>query len=214
VFQSVEADVNPRWKRDLGEAPASLTAWSVGSSIRLRGRASLTATVDSRRGVFVPEQRFTSSPTVLDRFSGVHATTRLEVSRETSVYMGGDVRRRERDSQRYSSWNAGISQRRLGYRGLSGGVRAMGYQSEHMRGLSGDASLAARFSSRLDADLAGGLGNSKSDWDPSLSPAYRSQWVRTGASYRSPTGLWASLSKEWRRGGPGSELSAELGASF
>jgi hypothetical protein len=214
VFQTVEADLNPRWKRDLGEWPASLTAWSLGSSVRILHRASVTATVDSRRGVLVPEQRSMPAAPKPDRYSGVHATSRLEISRETSVYMGGDLRRRERDGQRYSSWNAGISRNRLGYRALSGGLHAMGYQSEHMRGLSGDASLAARFSPWIDADLAGGLGGTKTDWDATLAPPYRSRWVRAGASYRSPIGLWASLSHEWRTGGPGSELSVELGASF
>lgn len=214
LFQAVEVDLNPTWKRALGEAPLSLTAWSLGSSFRIRHRASLTATVDSRRGVYVPEQRFMPTPTELDRYSGIHASSRLEISRETSVYMGGDLRRRERDRQRYSSWNAGLSQTHLGHRALSGGLRAMGYQSEHIRGLSSDANLAARLSQSFDLNLAGGLGNTVTDWDPTLAPPYRSRWVRAGAGYRGPSGLWTNLSHEWRTGGPGTELTVELGASF
>jgi hypothetical protein len=211
---SVEVDLNPRWKQSLGEPAVGWTAWSVGSNFWMRRRVSLSLSADSRRAVLIPEQIVTTAPIVLDRFTGAHASTRVTLPRDCSLRLGGDVRRRDRDGEIFTSWDAGLTGSRIGMKDLSGGLHAMGYSGDHFSGVNGDANITARILSSSQIDLAGGLGGTSSDLVATPAPSYRSQWLRAGVDYRTAGGLWAALAHEWRGGGPGNELSAELGLSF
>lgn len=213
-YQSSEVDLNPRWKRDLGERALAWTAWSLGSSLWMNRRVSLAVSADSRRAVLLPEQRRAPAPVTLDRFTGVHVSSRVALARGCALRVGGDLRRRERDGQLYSSWDAGLTGGQIGVRQLSGGLHAMGYRGDHLRGVNGDASLTARFGPWSQLDLAGGVAGTSTDLDATPAPSYRSRWLRAGIDYRSPGGLWATLAREWRGGGTGNELAAELGLSF
>ncbi len=213
-FQSVEMDLNPSWKRTYGEPTLGWTAWSVGSSFWARHRVSFSVSADSRRAVLFPEQVVTSAPIILDRFTGAHASSRVTLPRDLALRLGGDIRRRDRDGEASRSWDAGLTGSRIGMKGLSGGLHAMGYSGDHVSGVNGDANLIARISAWSQIDVAGGLSGTSTDLVGTPAPSYRSRWVRAGIDYRTPGGLGAALSHEWRSGGPGNELSAELGLSF
>jgi hypothetical protein len=214
LYQSVELDLNPRWKRAYGEPALGWTAWSVGSTLWTRRRVSLSLSADSRRAVLFPEQAIAPAPIVLDRFTGAHASSRVTLPHDCALRLGGDIRRRERDGEVSSSWDAGLTGNRIGTKELSGGLHVMGYSGEHFSGVNGDANLIARISASTQVDVSGGVAGTSTDLVGTPAPSYRSRWLRAGIDYRAPGGLGAALSHEWRSGGPGNELSAELGLSF
>ncbi len=213
-YQSAEVDLNPRWKREYGEPTVALTAWSLGCNFWMNRRISLAVGADSRRAVLLPEQRLAPAPITLDRFTGAHASSRVGLPRNCAIRVGGDIRRRERDGEIFSSWDGGLTGGRIGIKELSGGLHVMGYSADHLRGVNGDANLSARFGPWSQLDLSGGLGETSTDLAATPAPPYRSRWLRAGIDYRSPGGRWATLAHEWRGGGPGNELAAELGFSF
>lgn len=213
-YQSVEVDLNPRWKRKYGEPTIGWTAWSLGSSFRMRRRVSFALSADSRRAVLVPEQAILTGPILLDTFIGAHASTSVALPHECALRLGGDARRRDRDKEIFTSWDAGLSANRIGMSALSGGLHAMGYGGDHLSGTNADANLTSRISSSSQIDVAGGWGGTRFEGGATASPSYRSRWLRAGIDYRTPGGLWAALAHEWRAGGPGNELSAALGLSF
>jgi hypothetical protein len=213
-FQSVEMDLNPGWKRSHGEPTLGWTAWSVGSSFWAHRRVSFSVSADSRRTVLFPEQIVTSAPILLDRFTGAHASSRVTLPRDWSLRLGGDIRRRDRDGETSRSWDAGLTGNRIGIKRLSGGVHAMGYSGDHVSGVNGDGNLIARISASSQIEVAGGLSGTSTDLVGTPAPSYRSRWVRAGIDYRAPGGLGAALAHEWRSGGPGDELTAELSLSF
>jgi hypothetical protein len=214
LYQSAELDLNPRWKRDHGEPALGWTAWSVGSTFWTRRRVSFSVSADSRRAVLLPEQIATTAPIILDRFTGAHVSSRVTLPRDCALRLGGDVRRRDRDGEILSSWDAGLTGSRIGRKELSGGLHAMGYSGDHFSGVNGEANLTARISASSQIDVAGGLGGTSTDLVGTPAPSYRSRWLRAGIDYRTPGGLGAALAHEWRSGGPGNELTAELGLSF
>ncbi len=213
-YQSAEIDLNPRWKRDHGEPAFGWTALSLGGNFPVRRGLSLAVSADSRRAVLLPEHLLAPSTIMLDRFSGVHASLRASLPRACALRVGGDLRRRDRDGEIFSSWDTGLTGSRLGLKELSGGLHVTGFNAEHFSGVNGDASLLVRLGPWSQIDLAGGIGGTNTDLDATPTPSYRSRWVRAGLDYHSPGGLWAALAHEWRDGGPGKELAAELGLNF
>lgn len=213
-FQGVEVDYNPSWKQDLGEAPVALTAWSLGTQLQFFQRVWTTVGVDSRRPVLLPEQRAALSPPPLDRYTGINASARLEITDNNSLRVGGSKRRRDRDGKSYVSWDAGLNSRRLGSRFLSGGVHALGYTDGGAQTINSDANLTAQIGPWSTLELSGGFGNTIGDQGPAPPPAYRSQWLRASMNVRGPSGSWVRIGHEWQNGGDGNDLSAELGFTF
>lgn len=214
LFQSVEVDLNPGWKRSLGEPAIGWTAWSLGANAWMRRRVSVTLSADSRRAVLVPEQAAILTTVPLDRYTGGHASARVRIAGPTALRIGGDLRRRDRDHEIFTSWDAGLTGGRLVLKGLTGGLHVMGYRADRTSGVNADANLVARIASFSQVDLSGGWSGADTDPGFTAPSSYRSRWVRAGIDYRTPGGLAAAITHEWRSGGPGNELAAELGLSF
>jgi hypothetical protein len=214
VYQSVELDYSPGWKQALGEAPFTLTAWSLGTNFQIERRIWATVALDSRRPLVQPEQRLLPTPAPLDRYSGVYASARYELSANQSVRVGGAVRRRDRDGRTYESWDVGLSSRRLLAKMLSGGVHAFGYNDGPAQGVNADADLSARVRPWSTLDLSGGLGATIGDAGVAAVPDYRSRWIRGGLDLLGPQGSWLRVGHEWQGGGPGNEFTAEFGLTF
>jgi hypothetical protein len=214
VYQSVEVDFNPGWKRELGEAAVTLTAWSAGGSFRVQDRLWATLAFDSRRPLVLPEQRFVPTLPAPDRYTGVHASTRYDLSLDQSVWVGGAVRRRDRDGKLYETWDVGLNTRRIGSRDLSGGIHAYGYNDGPAQGINSYADLAARLRPWWTVEISGGYGATLGDPGVAGVPEYRSRWIRAGTDLRGPEGSWLRVAREWQGGGPGNELTAEFGLSF
>lgn len=214
IYQSVEVDFNPGWKQALGEDAVTLTAWSVGGSFRFQPRLWTTLAFDSRRPLVLPEQRFVPTLPTPDRYTGVHASARYDLTTDESVWMGGAVRRRDRDGKMYQSWDIGINSRRIVSRNLSGGLHAYGYNDGPAQGINSDANLTARLKSWSTLDVSGGYSTTLGDPGAAGAPVYRSRWIRAGLDLRGPEGSWVRFAHEWQGGGTGNELTAELGFAF
>ena len=214
-YQSVEVDFNPSWKQDMGEGAVTLTAWSLGGSIQVQPRLWGTLGFDSRRPLILPEQRLVPTLPPLDRYTGVHVSSRYAFSIDQSVWIGGSVRRRDRDGTLYKSWDVGLNSRRIATQAVSGGMHAYGYtDGSSAHSINSDATLAARVQSWATVEASGGYGTTLGDVDVTTAPQYRSRWIRAGIDLRGPQGSWVRVAHEWQGGGPGNELTAELGLTF
>ena len=214
IYQSVEVDFNPGWKRQLGEGAVTLTAWSMGGSFQFQPRLWVTLAADSRKPLLLPEQRFVPSLPPLDRYTGIHASSRYDLSADQTVWIGGAVRRRDRDGKMYQSWDLGMNTRRIVSQAFSGGVHGFGYNDGPATGINADVNLAARLRPWSTLELSGGYGGMLGDAGAAGVPEYRSRWVRAGLDLRGPEASWVRVAHEWQGGGPGNELTAELGLSF
>jgi len=213
-YQSVEVDFNPGWKQDMGEGSVTLTAWSLGGSMQIQPRLWGTVAFDSRRPLILPEQRFVPTLPPLDRYTGVHVSTRYAFTIDQSAWLGGSVRRRDRDGTLYESWDVGMNSRRIVSDVLSGGLHAYGYSDGSAWDVNSDATFAARVQSWATVEASGGYGATLGTVNAATSPEYRSRWIRAGLDLRGPQGSWVRLAHEWQGGGPGNELTAELGLTF
>jgi hypothetical protein len=92
LFQNLELDLNPRWKRELGEPSVGVTAWSIGNQLSVGRRLSLLVGLDSRRTVLLPEMRHAASNLHLGEHLGVRGSARIQATRHQSLRIGADVR--------------------------------------------------------------------------------------------------------------------------
>ncbi|MGH7681339.1 MAG: hypothetical protein ACRENN_05060, partial [Candidatus Eiseniibacteriota bacterium] len=150
----------------------------------------------------------------LDRYTGVHVSTRYAFTIDQSAWLGGAVRRRDRDGTLYESWDVGLNSRRIVSRAFSGGMHAYGYTDGTAQGINSDITLAARAQSWATVEASGGYGTTLGTVSATTTPQYRSRWIRAGLDLRGPQGSWVRLAHEWQGGGPGNELTAELGLTF
>ncbi|MFQ5598957.1 MAG: hypothetical protein ACE5G2_00225 [Candidatus Krumholzibacteriia bacterium] len=216
TFQSLEVDVNPGWKRSLGEPRVGLTAWSLGSQFRVRPDVTLLFGLDSRRSVLLPELRDAVESLELGRHYGVYGSTRVQLSREQSLRLGGDLRRRPGGVGWTRSWDATLHRSRIHFDGLSGRVYANGYGGDAGGGWFLGGSLLLRAGSRAHFDVSGGAGRThrESGFAETTEFVNRSQWLRVAVNLLAVRGLWLDISNEWRNSGQGNELTVELGRVF
>ena len=164
--------------------------------------------------MILPEQRLVPTLPPLDRYTGVHVSSRYAFSVDQSAWIGGSVRRRDRDGTLYESWDIGMNSRRIVSRAVSGGMHAYGYTDGSAQGINSDATLAARVQSWATVEASGGYGTMLGDVSATTASQYRSRWIRAGLDLRGPQGSWVRIAHEWQGGGPGNELTAELGLTF
>ena len=212
IQQSAEVDLSPAWKQDLGESPVILTAWAVVASARVGGRGSITAGLDSRRGVLLPEQRAFPAGVALDRFEGAQASGGWDLGAGNSVRMSGGFRRRVGGGATYRHVGAGWNNGRLHGNRIDAGANASVYRSDLGEGLNADVHAGARWSKWSRFEISGGWNGTRSTTAGLVAPA-ASPWIRAGIDYHAPNGAWAALAHEWRSSS-GRELVAELGFTF
>jgi hypothetical protein len=215
LWQSLEIDVHPPWRRRLGEPHVELTAASITTHVQVSQRAALSLGVDTRRGLAQPEQRTLANLVLPERTQAAHAALSLRLGALWSARLGGDLRLLPGDA-RATSWDASLYGARLGARWLSGTLHVFGYQADLGRNLYGDVGLVARAGAHLQFDLAAGAGRIRT-----LAGEFgdgerldETGWVRLGADLRLAHGLWLGASGERRAHGDGDELALELGRAF
>ena len=217
AFQNLEVDVNPPWKRRLGEPHLALAAWSLSGHAQLQRRLSLMRGVDARRDMLLPEQR--GLPVTADRRvqHGVHGSANLQLAGTTSLRLGGDVRRRPGGQTPTRSWDTSLYAARLFVAPLAAAVHASGYDADFGRGVFVDGSLGVRAGSRLRLDLSAGTGTTRTSASlpmDSAAATTRSRWLRAAVDLQAGYGMWLDAAGEWRADGMGRELALELGRAF
>jgi hypothetical protein len=214
VYENLEIDLSPAWKRDLGAPGTELTAFSVGMQLDPHPRLDVSLGYETRRPLLVPEQRALPAPIARDLQHGGRAAARLALTRQWSLRLGGDTRLQSADDTRAYSLDAHLRGSRVGPLDLS--MHASYYDMEQTRGEILDASVSwpinagfrcevacGDYQSRNNTELAGG-GEPESHWS----------WLRTGAQFTTTWGLWLSASGEWRSADQGSELVVEAMQQF
>jgi hypothetical protein len=216
TYGSAEVDFNPRWKQDLGEQPVELSTWSAGGDVWLANRWTLAMGIDSCRPVLMPEQAGLPTTAVLERYSGLYLSTRVQLSPDYSLRVGGDLRRRDSDGDLNHSWDAGLNSTRLLRGPFSGSAHVLSYDGSSGQGILVDGSLAARVARWSRLEVGGGVGRSNMGTDPTGATTLddRSQWIRVMLDVQSARGLWMNAAQQWRTGSQGNESTLELGYSF
>jgi hypothetical protein len=216
LFENLEADVNPPWKRQRGEPRVELTSWSLSSQVQVSRQVSLAVGADSRLPLLLPEQRTLPTNFVRERVRGAHASTHVQLTRSSSLRLGGDASFLPGGRVDRRAWDTSFYSSRLGSAALSGGMHATYYTAGYGRGLLVDGSLSARAAAWARFDASAGTGETRSNPASPLGTAIttRSHWLRAAADLQAPHGLWLDVAGEWRAGQAGDELSLELGRSF
>ena len=215
-YQRVEVDANPMWKRELGEKPTELTAWSLGNELRVRRRTSVTVSLDSRRPILLPEVRESIENLQLDRLYAVRGALRIGVGRFQVLRVGARYGWRPPGDTTTRSWDAGLLSSRLFHDRLSAGVRVDSYRSDTASNAHVSANLRLRASSRVGLAAAGGAGRQESAaaFFSTVQTEKNFNWVRLGADLRASNGLWFDVSSEWQDRNRGNELSVAAGRVF
>ena len=209
LWQHLEVDFNPQWKRDLGEPAVDLTQVALGTQVELHPRLDLALGYDSRRDLLLPEQRLVPPDQLtLERTQGVHGALHVRFAPWTTLRLGTDLRTRSDGTQTQRSWDAVFQGGRAA---LSLFAHANVYDAAPGRGELFDGGLLARPTDLLRLDLAGGTHLARDVSSSAGTADVRTNWVRAGAGLESPWGLWFDASGEWRSGQSGNELRLEVG---
>ena len=214
VFENLEIDLSPAWKRDLGAPGAELTAFSLGLQLEPHPRLDVSLGYETRRPLLVPEQRTLPAPFPRDLQHGGRAAARLTLTRQWSLRLGGDTRLQSADDTRAYSLDAHLRGSRVGPLDLS--MHASFYDMEQTRGEILDASVSWPISAGFRCEVAGGDYHSRNNTELAggAEPESRWSWLRTGAQFATTWGLWLSASGEWRSADQGSELVVEAMQQF
>lgn len=212
----LELEVNPGWKRALGEPRLDIATLAVTAQVAVHPRLDLAAGFDRRHDLLLPETR--ALTVTLDRphTRGVHGSARLQLGRTSSLRIGADYRFLPDGTRRSRSWDAIATAGRLGTPDLDGVLHVGWHETDMARSTLVDGSLAWQATRRLRLETAAG-SNRVSVEPPGGSeppPDERATWLRGGLDLQMGRGLWLDLAGEWRGGQDGSELSLQLGRAF
>jgi hypothetical protein len=213
TFEYAEIDVNPGWKRVLGESHVELTSWSIGTQIVAHRQVDFTATLDSRRDLLLPEQRETPpEQRLLQTTRGVSGAVHVQPWRWASLRLGGDFRKRTDGTRTTRAVDASFYGNPPSLPALSGGIHANIYDASPGRGQLYDLSLAYRATPWLDVRAAGGTQHA--DFSTATPSSTDTFWIRGGAGIQAPHGLWLEASGEWRDATRSREWYLEAGERF
>jgi hypothetical protein len=215
AWEHVEVDVNPGWKRTLGERHVELTTVAVGGQAALHRRVDVTVGFDSRRDILLPEQRAVPIDDLrLERTRGAQGAVHLRLAGWTTLRVGADVRTLEDGTRTTRAWDASLYASHPSLAAVSGIVHANFYDAVPGRGELLDAGLTFRAARFLRLDLAGGTHVRHDLGSLAQGSDSRSNWVRVGGGMESRWGLWTEGSAEWRSDPEGTELQLEVGRRF
>ncbi len=218
AYDLFEVDVNPAWKRRLGEPHVTLTSWGAGTDVSLPHNLEATVGVDSRRDEVLPQ--IGSVPIVpapvSERTNGINAGLALRPSLWSSFRVRGDVRTRSDGSRATRSWDASVAATPPQLRQVTGILHVSLHDSPFERGEITDASLSYAVTSMWRCDVAAGSYRSRGG-STGVVPGTgdpRRNWLRLGADLQLGGGTWLSGSGEWRSQAGGRDVFVEAGRRF
>lgn len=215
LYQRLEADASPTWKRDAGRPPLALTALSLSIELT-RERVSYLLGADTRRPVLVPELLAVSDSISTERQAAIHGAVRVKVSNSQTLRFGGDARTEVEDRKTSFGWNASWWQSRFLHERLAARVQASGYQSELSRGTLVGGHLEMRSGNGMRLGLGTGVTSRhhRSTLLLVQERASRDRWVRLSLGLQSTARWWLDGSAEWRSSGRIESVSLQLGRAF
>jgi hypothetical protein len=215
VFENLEVDVNPGWKRALGEPPVEAANWSLTGQVDLHRRFDVTLGYDMFRDPLLPEHRVLTAPIARARASGVRAAARIGLSKGTSVRLAADLRDRAGEDRLRRGWDASLVASSSGARNVTFILHGSLYDTQQGTGHLADGGLALQAARWLRVDV--GAGTSRHEDPLGTTPGDPQNgvgWLRAGLDAQAGMGLWLSTVGEWRDSAGGRELMVELGRQF
>jgi hypothetical protein len=214
-YENVEVDVNPGWRRVLGDPTVDLTAVSLGSQITPYQRVDFTLGYDARRDQRPPETRDSPTPVVLARTQGGYGSVHVRMSRWAAVRLGGDFRRRSDGARVTRSWDATLYGSHPSLQQVHGTLHATVYDASPGKGELYDGYVSWMAHARLRFDLAAGAQHARGSGDATTGmPDTRTNWLRLGTDLQLGHGMWLDATGEWRDRTASREFYAEIGQRF
>jgi hypothetical protein len=215
LFEHLEVDVNPPWKRQRGEPHVDVANWSVAGQIDLHRRWDVMLGCDAVKDRLLPEHRAITGAVALDESRGVRIATRIGVAKRTSLRLATDLRDRSGDDDLRQGWDASLLTSTAGRHNLTLVVHGSSYETRFGTSRLTDGSVAVQAAPWLRVDLGGGVSRHE-DALGALSPSAADavSWVRGGLGVQPGMGVWLGATGEWRSGTGGRELTLELGRHF
>ena len=214
VFDNLEVDVNPGWKRARGEPHVEIANWTLTTQVDLHHRLDLSVGFDTSRDPLLPEHRALATAFVRKESHGVRAATRIGLAKRTSLRLACDLRDRSDDELR-QGWDASLVTTSAGTRHVTFILHGSLYDTRFGTGQLANGAVALQATQWMRVDVGG--GTTRHD-DPLASGVVgvgqASGWVRTGVDIEAGSGLWVGASAEWRSRSAGRELTLELGRHF
>jgi hypothetical protein len=215
AFENLELDVNPGWKRALGEPHVEASNWSLTGQVELHRRLDVTLGYDEFRDPLLPEHRALSTPFERRRTRGARAATRIGLAKGTSLRLAADLRDRSGEDALRRGWDASLISTTSGARNITVILHGALYDTQQGTGRLADGGLALQAARWLRVDVAAGTSRHE---DPIAAAAGELQdsvgWVRGGLDVQAGMGLWLGAVGEWRDHAGGRELTLELGRQF
>ena len=216
LYEYVEVDVNPGWRRALGDPKVDLTTLSLGTQFTPYRAVDLTFGYDSRKDLRAPESRSLDvAPLPLLRTQGGYGAVHLRFSRWTALRIGGDYRRRSDGTRVTRSWDATLYGSHPSLPQLNGTLHANLYDASPGKGEMYDIYVSWLAHSRLRFDAATGTQVAHDVADESGGTAdSRTNWLRLGTDLQLGHGWWVGATGEWRDRTGSREFYAEVGQRF
>jgi hypothetical protein len=216
LYENAEVDVNPGWRRALGDPKVDLTTLSIGTQMTVRKGVDLTLGYDTRRDLRAPETAAIEGPPVpLLRTQGGYGALHVRFSPEAAVRLGVDQRWRSDGVRVTRAWDATVYGSYPDLRQLSGTVHVNVYDADAGRGEQYDLCLAWLAHHRLRFDAATGRLVSRDVAAPDGGDIdVHTDWLRAGVDVQLGRGLWIDASGEWRSGSANRDFFVQVGQRF
>ncbi len=156
IFQSVEVDINRKWRQARTGKAVTLSNFYVAGRYRFSDAVSAGLTFDNRQNYYsiefidIDEFLFDAAPR-----TGIRGSLSLQLPGQLEVNTGGGFRTRNLSSSDATfSFSAGVSRRNLMRRRISLGVSATGFSEPFSDGLLGTIQVGKQFVQGHRVDLS------------------------------------------------------------
>ena len=216
LYENAEVDVNPGWRRALGDPKVDLTTLSLGTQFTPHRGVDLTFGYDSRRDQRAPETRFLEGPPLpLQRTHGGYGAVHVRLSKSTALRVGTDQRWRSDGTRVTRAWDGTLYGSHPSLRQLSGTLHLNLYDASAGKGEQYDLFLSWLAHSRLRFDASTGRQVAHDVATPDGGTAdTHSDWLRLGTDLQLGRGLWLDATGEWRSGSASRDFFFEVGQRF
>lgn len=210
VAQNLELEVNPGWKRALGEPQFEIASTSLSTQITMHPRVDVVLGADSRRDLLLPEHRHFEVPIARERTHGLQASSRFGVTRHVSIRGGAGMRMNAGGSRRSTTWDASFDAANLGSATLGAMGHVHGYEVGSIRGTVVGGTLRWAATRRVRLDAGAGISTVRAASDVQTTTS----WLHGGVDLDIGTRTWIAAQGEIRADSGGDQFTVHVGRRF
>ena len=210
LTQDLEVEVNPGWKRALGEPQVEIGRAALSTHVGLHPRLALMAGADTHRDQLLPEHRGFTVPIARERTHGVQASTRFGVTRALALRGGAGMRLHEDGSRQSTTWDASFDAANLGTPALCAMAHVHGYEASKTRGtvVSGTLRWSAARRLRVEAGAGRSIIRALDETNTTTS------WLYGGFDLDVGSRTWIAANGEIHADTGGNQFNVQLGQRF